>query len=38
VALELVSAIFCQDEGMIKVLKVGLLFFSEEACQHSGSV
>jgi hypothetical protein len=38
VALELVSAIFCQDECMIKVLKVGLLFFSDKACQHSGGV
>jgi hypothetical protein len=38
VAFELVSAIFCQDECLIKVLKVGMLFFSEEAYQHSGGV
>jgi len=38
VALELVSAIFWQDECMINVLKLGLLFFSEEACHHSGRV
>jgi hypothetical protein len=37
-ALGLSSAIFCQDKRMIKVLNVELLFFSEDARLHLGSV
>jgi hypothetical protein len=38
VAFGLDSAVFCQDKCMIKVLKVGLLFISEDARHHSGGV